>query len=102
MLPVRVMICDDSAVIRSLISRTLDADPDIEVVASVANGAIAVETLKRTPADIVLLDVEMPVMDGLTALPLLLKVDPCVRVIVASALTTAAQNAGSARSRSRR
>ena len=87
--PVRVMICDDSAVIRSLISRTLDADPDIEVVASVANGAIAVETLKRTPADIVLLDVEMPVMDGLTALPLLLKVDPRVRVIVASALTTA-------------
>ncbi len=87
--PVRVMICDDSAVIRSLISRTLDADPDIEVVASVANGAIAVETVKHTQVDIVLLDVEMPVMDGLTALPLLLKIDPRIRVIVASALTTA-------------
>ncbi len=87
--PVRVMICDDSAVIRSLIARTLDADPEIEVVASVANGAVAVETLKRMPVDIVLLDVEMPVMDGLTALPLLLKVDPRVRIIVASALTTA-------------
>ena len=87
--PVRVMICDDSAVIRSLISRTLDADPDIKVVASVANGAIAVETVKHTQIDIVLLDVEMPVMDGLTALPLLLKIDPRIRVIVASALTTA-------------
>ena len=83
------MICDDSAVIRSLISRTLDADPDIEVVASVANGAIAVETVKHTQIDIVLLDVEMPVMDGLTALPLLLKIDPRIRIIVASALTTA-------------
>ena len=87
--PVRVMICDDSAVIRSLISRTLDADPDIEVVASVANGAIAVETVKHTQIDIVLLDVEMPVMDGLTALPLLLKTDPRIRIIVASALTSA-------------
>ena len=83
------MICDDSSVIRALITRTLGADPGIEVVASVANGAVAVETLKRTPADVVLLDVEMPVMDGLTALPLLLQVDPAVRIIVASALTTA-------------
>ncbi len=86
---VRVMICDDSSVVRSLIARALAADPGIELVASVANGALAVESLKRVPADIVLLDVEMPVMDGLTALPLLLQVDPTVRVIVASALTTA-------------
>ena len=83
------MICDDSSVVRALITRALDADPGIEVVASVANGALAIETLRRTPADVVLLDVEMPVMDGLTALPLLLQVDPAVRIIVASALTTA-------------
>jgi len=83
------MICDDSAVVRALIARALATSPEIEVVASVGNGALAVETLRRTPADIVLLDVEMPVMDGLTALPLLLKVDPSVRVIVASALTSA-------------
>ena len=86
---VRVMICDDSSVIRALISRALAADPGIEVVASVANGALAVESLKRVPADVILLDVEMPVMDGLTALPLLLQVDPAVKIIVASALTTA-------------
>ena len=86
---VRVMVCDDSSTIRNLIARALQADPEIEIVASVANGALAVETLKRIPADVVLLDVEMPVMDGLTALPLLLQVDPSVRIIVASALTTA-------------
>ena len=86
---VKVMICDDSSVIRALIARALGAEPGIEVVASVANGALAVETLRRTPADVVLLDVEMPVMDGLTALPLLLQVDPMARIIVASALTTA-------------
>ena len=83
------MICDDSSVVRALITRALEADPGIEVVASVANGALAVETLRRTPVDVILLDVEMPVMDGLTALPLLLQVDPAVRIIVASALTTA-------------
>lgn len=85
---VRVMICDDSSVIRMLIARTLTADPEIQVVASVSNGALAVDSLKRNPVDVVLLDVEMPVMDGLTALPLLLQVDPTVLIIVASALTS--------------
>lgn len=89
MQPVRVMICDDSSVVRTLISRALSADPAIEIVASVANGALAVDALKRIPTDVILLDVEMPVMDGMTALPLLLQVDPSVRIIVASALTTA-------------
>jgi two-component system chemotaxis response regulator CheB len=86
---IRVLICDDSSVVRALIARILEAEPEVEIVGSVANGAIAVETLKRIPADVVLLDVEMPVMDGLTALPLLLKANPQVRVIVASALTSA-------------
>lgn len=83
------MVCDDSSVVRTLIIRALQVDPDIEIVASVANGAVAVATLRLIPADVIILDVEMPVMDGLTALPLLLQVDPTVRIIVASALTTA-------------
>ncbi len=85
---VRVMICDDSAVIRAALARMLEADPAIRVVARVANGRLAVEALRREPVDVVVLDIEMPVMDGLTALPLLLRADPPPRVIMASTLTT--------------
>jgi two-component system chemotaxis response regulator CheB len=84
----RVMICDDSVVIRSALSRMLEADPAIRVVARAANGAAALVELERQPIDVIVLDIEMPVMDGLTALPLLLKADPSVRVIMASTLTT--------------
>ena len=49
---------------------------------------MALDELKRTPADVVVLDIEMPVMDGMTALPLLLRADPSLKVIMASTLTT--------------
>jgi two-component system chemotaxis response regulator CheB len=86
--PARVLVCDDSAVVRAALSRLLEAERDIEVVCRAANGRQAIEAVRRTAIDIVLLDVEMPVMDGLTALPLLLESDPGLRVIMASALTT--------------
>lgn len=87
--PIRVMVVDDSAVIRGLITRMLEADPDVSVTASVGNGQLAVNQLTRHPGviDVVILDIEMPVMDGLTALPLLLKADPNIKVIMASTLT---------------
>lgn len=90
---VRVMICDDSAVVRAALARMLDGDPAIRVVAHAANGRIAVAEVTRQKAlgqriDVVVLDIEMPEMDGLTALPLLLGVDPLVAVIMASTLTT--------------
>lgn len=83
------MVVDDSAVIRGLITRMLESDPDISVVASVGNGQLAVNHLDRHPkeVDVVILDIEMPVMDGLTALPLMLKSDPNIKVIMASTLT---------------
>ncbi len=84
----RVMICDDSLVIRGAIARILDAERDIEVVARVANGQLAIDELKRRKIDVVVLDIEMPVMDGITALPLLLRQDPHLRVVMASTLTT--------------
>jgi two-component system chemotaxis response regulator CheB len=82
------MICDDSAVIRGAIARMLDADPAVRVVARVANGQAAIDELRRTPVDVVVLDIEMPVMDGMTALPLLLGVDAGLKVVMASTLTT--------------
>ena len=84
----RVMVCDDSAVIRGALARILDSDPEIAVVAKVENGKLAVDRIRDSRADVVVLDIEMPVMDGLTALPLLLRADPGVRVIMASTLTT--------------
>src|SRR3954469_24667627 len=79
---------DDSVVIRGAIARILEADPGVRVVAKVANGRAAIDEIKRTPVDVVVLDIEMPVMDGMAALPLLLQADPGVRVIMASTLTT--------------
>jgi two-component system chemotaxis response regulator CheB len=84
----RVMICDDSAVIRGALARMLDADPEISVVAKVENGKLAVEQIRAARVDVVVLDIEMPVMDGITALPQLLRADPGVRIIMASTLTT--------------
>jgi two-component system chemotaxis response regulator CheB len=84
----RVMICDDSAVIRAAIARILETDPAIRVVARAGNGQAALDALKLHDVDVVVLDIEMPVMDGLTALPKLLAADPGLRVIMASTLTT--------------
>ncbi|WPB85683.1 chemotaxis-specific protein-glutamate methyltransferase CheB [Sediminicoccus rosea] len=87
----RVMLCDDSATVRSALARVLEADPAIAVVARVGDGAQALATLDAAPpgerAQVVLLDLEMPVMDGMTALPLILRREPRPIVIVASALT---------------
>jgi two-component system chemotaxis response regulator CheB len=66
----------------------LDADPAVRVVARVGNGQAAIEELRRTPTDVLVLDIEMPVMDGMTALPLLLHADPGLKVVMASTLTT--------------
>lgn len=84
---VRVMVVDDSAVVRGLISRMLEEEPDIKVVTSVGNGQLAVSSLTRNEVDAIVLDIEMPVMDGLTALPKLLEVDRDAKVIMASTLT---------------
>ncbi len=83
----RVMIVDDSTVIRGAIARALEADPAITILSSVSNGEMAIATLKRESVDVVVLDIEMPVMDGLTALPKLKEVDSAVQIIMSSTLT---------------
>lgn len=83
----RVMVVDDSAVIRGLIARWLDADPQITVVATAHNGAMALRNLVSSRAEVVILDVEMPEMDGMTALPKMIELVPNLQVIMASTLT---------------
>src|SRR6201996_6922577 len=90
--PIRVMVVDDSAVVRGLVTRMLEEDPHLTVVASVGNGQMALNAMERHDVEVAILDIEMPVMDGLTALPLLLKIDPHLQVIMASTLTL--KNAG--------
>ncbi len=84
---IRVMVVDDSAVVRGLLVRTLEQDPAIQVVASVSNGENALKAQDKHKIDVIVLDIEMPVMDGMTALPKLLSADPGVKVIMASTLT---------------
>ena len=85
---IRVLIVDDSAVVRGLLTRTLEVDPAITIVTTAMNGKIALRELQKRDVDVVVLDVEMPVMDGLTTLQHIRRDFPSVKVIMASTLTT--------------
>lgn len=85
--PIRVMLVDDSAVIRGIFKRVLTAQSDIEVVCSVSDGQMAINNLSRHDIEVVILDIEMPNMDGLTALPKLMQLKPDLQIIMASTLT---------------
>lgn len=84
--PMRIMVVDDSVVIRGLTARWLE-EAGHKVVATCNNGRVAVDQIARAKPEIVLLDIEMPEMDGITALPLLLAKCPGVSVVVVSTLT---------------
>ncbi len=86
--PIRVMIVDDAVVVRGLLSRWLTDAGGIEIASTHRTGAEAVAAIDRVKPDVILLDIEMPDMDGITALPLLLGKQPTTTVIVASTLTT--------------
>lgn len=89
---VSVVLVDDSGVIRGALSRILESDPNIEIVGSVSNGEMGVSIAERKKPDVLILDVEMPIMDGLTALPLILKASPKTKVIMCSTLTEKGAN----------
>src|SRR5664279_5130307 len=84
---IRVMIVDDAVVVRGLFARWVEAEPDLEVVASLRTGREAVNQVERADPDVVLLDVDMPELDGIAALPLLLAKKRDLIVIMASTLT---------------
>lgn len=85
--PLRVMVVDDSVVIRGLISRWIGAEHDMEVAASLRTGLEAVNQIERINPDVAVLDIEMPELDGISALPQLLAKKRDLVIIMASTLT---------------
>ena len=90
---IKVLLADDSALMRRELKRIMESDPEIEVVAAVRNGQEAVEQTKALDPDVVALDINMPVMDGLTALQYIMMEAPRPVVMISSltqegALTT--------------
>src|SRR6266851_263462 len=85
--PIRVMVVDDAVVVRGMIARWIEAEPDMQIVASLRGGREAIEQVERRSPDVVILDVTMPDIDGITALPLLLEKKRDLVVLMASTLT---------------
>ena len=83
--PVRVMLVDDSIVVRSILERILATDGRFEVVASCARADDALRFLERAQADVALLDLEMPGMHGVDAIPAFLRSAPSMRILILSA-----------------
>jgi two-component system chemotaxis response regulator CheB len=90
---IRVLVVDDSVVVRRLVSDVLADDPAIAVVGTASNGRVALARLQQTPADLVTLDIEMPDLDGLQTLAEIRKVQPRLPVIMFSTLTRRAASA---------
>lgn len=85
--PIRVLIADDSAVVRGLVARWI-AEAGFELAGTASNGRIALEMMAKHDPDVVLLDIEMPELDGKTALPRMLAMSPNLQVVMMSTLTT--------------
>lgn len=91
--PIPVAICDDSAVARGIISRILEAEPDMRIVLRAPNGRALLDGLAQARPEVIVLDIEMPELDGLAALPRILAAAPRVRVLMSSSLTTTGADA---------
>lgn len=84
---VRVMVVDDSLTVRTIFRRMVESDPAMEITGTASSGERAIVQIKKEPVDVVLLDLEMPGMGGLNALPEILNASPGVQVLVVSSLT---------------
>jgi two-component system chemotaxis response regulator CheB len=84
---IRVMVVDDAVVVRGLLARWIEAEAGLQVVASLRSGREAIEQVERANPDVVILDIDMPDIDGITALPRLLEKRRDLVIIMASTLT---------------
>jgi len=84
---IRVLVVDDSVVIRRLVTHALDQDPSVDVVGAASNGAVALQRIPQLNPDVLTLDIEMPEMDGLVTLRHVRREYPQLRVIMFSTLT---------------
>ena len=89
---IKILIVDDSAFMRKLLSDLFSAEPDFTVIDTARNGVDAVEKVKRLKPDLITMDVEMPVMDGIKALEIIMKETP-TPVLMISSLTRAGAEA---------
>ncbi|MBX9990633.1 protein-glutamate methylesterase/protein-glutamine glutaminase [Phreatobacter oligotrophus] len=85
--PIKVMVVDDAVVVRGLVGRWISEETDMKLVASHRSGREAVADIAKVNPDVVILDIEMPDMDGITALPLIIQAKRDVMVLMASTLT---------------
>lgn len=82
--PWRIVIADDTPDIRMLLRWSLEADPRFQIVGEAANGAEALSLISAHSVDAILLDLAMPVMDGLQAIPQIKVASPKTRIVVLS------------------
>jgi DNA-binding NarL/FixJ family response regulator len=82
--PIRVLVCDDVEAFRALMRYTLQEDPGIEVVGEAADGMAAIDAAERLQPDVVLLDLTMPILDGIDAIASVLERAPDTRVVALS------------------
>ena len=85
--PIQVLLVDDSAIVRGMLRQILKKENDIEVIGTAANGKIGFQEYQKRNPDIVIMDIEMPEMNGIEALELILNHDPNAKVIMCSSLT---------------
>jgi DNA-binding NarL/FixJ family response regulator len=80
--PSRIVVCDDQRAFRTIVATVLGLEPDVEVVGEAADGRQAIELVVRLKPDVLVLDIAMPVMDGLEALPHIRSGSPGTKVVM--------------------
>ena len=80
--PIRVIIADDHVLYRAGVKAALSSKSDIKIIAEADNGSHLLNLIKNIEVDVILLDIQMPIMDGIATLPEIKKINPLIKVIM--------------------